>query len=161
MARTLLLVFLQHGQQQELIKILEDRLEQQTKQINLLQGEIGCLKKQVDEYEKKRFCLEKFANDDKAIQFYTGFPNFRSLVAVYEYLEPKVPKLQYWRGERAVSNSKPYQENIKSKPGRKRHLTGIEEFFMILVRLKVGLFVQDLSDRLEISQGHFSKIFST
>ena len=32
---------------------------------------------------------------------------------------------------------------------------------MVLVRLKVGLFVQDLSDWFDISPGHFSKIFST
>ncbi|XP_060579364.1 uncharacterized protein LOC132736278 isoform X2 [Ruditapes philippinarum] len=32
---------------------------------------------------------------------------------------------------------------------------------MVLVRLKVGLFVKDISERFGISQGYFSKIFTT
>ena len=45
--------------------------------------------------------------------------------------------------------------------GRKRGLTLMDEFFLVLVRLKVGLFVNDLADRFHISPGYVSKIFTT
>ena len=47
------------------------------------------------------------------------------------------------------------------KPGKDRKIPLIEEFFAVLVRLKVGLVLTDISSRLEISEGHFSKIFDT
>lgn len=81
-------------------------------------------------------------------------------MAVFEYLEPKVRKLLCWEGKH-VPDSRAYLKNGKKKPGLKRRLTALEEFWMVLVRLKVGLFVRDLSDRFGISPGHFSKIFST
>ena len=48
-----------------------------------------------------------------------------------------------------------------TKPGPKRKLKLIDEFFLVLVRLRVVLFVEDLSDRFNISSGLVSKIFTT
>ena len=84
------------GQQQDYIKILEERIEQQSLQINTLKQEVGRLKEQLDENERNKFSLENFKDDDSAIQLYTGFPNYKALMAVYEYLDPKVSKLQCW-----------------------------------------------------------------
>ena len=36
-----------------------------------------------------------------------------------------------------------------------------QEFFIVLLRLKVGLFVNDIADRFNISPGHVSKCFTT
>ncbi|XP_031553671.1 uncharacterized protein LOC116290709 [Actinia tenebrosa] len=89
------------GEQEDYIKKIEDKLEKQTAIIHDLQSQVGVLKKQLEEYERKKFSIEKFKDDDSAILFYTGFPNYNALVAVYEYLEPKVGKLQYWNGQLA------------------------------------------------------------
>lgn len=146
------------GEQEDYINTLQEKLQRQSDIINDLQSKVGALTKQLEEYEKKKFTLKKFKDDDSAIQFYTGFPNYKALMAVYEYLEPKVGKLQYWRNR--FQDSKNYQEKGK-KPGPKRGNTALHEFWMVLVRLKVGLFVKDLADRFEITPGHFSKIFTT
>ena len=34
------------------------------------------------------FTLESFADDDKAIHFYTGFPTYKRLMMLYDYLNP-------------------------------------------------------------------------
>ena len=68
--------------------------------------------------------------------------------------------MQYWRSG-GVQDCQSYQEKDKRKPGHERKLTLLDEFFKVLVKLKVGLFVQDLADRFSISMGHFSKIFCT
>lgn len=146
------------GEQEEYIQTLQEKLEKQSVIINNLKSQLAALNIQLQEYEKKKFSLEKFKDDDCAVQFYTGFPNYKALIAVWEHLEPKTPKLQYWRD--SLADSKKYQEKGK-KPGPKRRNTALQEFFMILVRLRVGLFVKDLADRFDITPGHFSKIFTT
>jgi len=138
------------GEQKEYIQRLEKKIEEQTLIINDLRCDIGNLQKKLDEYNEHKFSLDNYKDDDSAIQFYSGFPNYEALMAVFEYLEPKVHKLQYW-GSKNMSDTRSYQEDGKKKPGPKRHLTALEEFWMVLVRLKVGLFVRDLSHRFGIS----------
>ena len=53
------------------------------------------------------------------------------------------------------------KKSYKLKPGKDRKIPLIEEFFAVLVRLKVGLMLSDISSRIGISEGHFSKIFDT
>ena len=50
--------------------------------------------------------------------FYTGFPNYEALMSFYNYIEPKVSKMQYWEGEKLLKESQPYQmDKNKIKPG--------------------------------------------
>jgi len=49
----------------------------------------------------------------------------------------------------------------KRNQEKKRNTSHFNEFFMVLVRLKVGLFIKDISDRFFVSEGQFSKIFTT
>ena len=58
------------------------------------------------------------------------------------------------------SDRKQYQTQ-GGRPGSKRKLSLKEQLFMVLIRLKVGLCVRDLSERFEISQSQFSKTFTT
>ena len=46
-------------------------------------------------------------------------------------------------------------------PGPKRSLSLLEECILVLMQLKVGLFVSDLSDCFGIFPGQVSKIFKT
>ncbi|XP_033732353.1 uncharacterized protein LOC117321864 [Pecten maximus] len=130
-----------------------------------LNQQICCLKERIAELENEiegnKFSFEKIEDDKDAVQFYTGFPDAKVFNSFYAYILKKTEKLNYWRGRNEVDDSIPaYQEN-KRKPGKKRALTGKEELFIVLVRLKVGLFVRDLSDRFHLSQGHLSKLFTT
>ena len=58
--------------------------------------------------------------------------------------------MQYWKGEGIVKESQFYQEDELKKVWsiQKSYL---EEFLLVLMRLKAGLFVQDLANRLGIS----------
>ena len=49
---------------------------------------------------------------------------------------------------------------LKGK-GRPRAFQSTEEFFLVLVRLRLGLLEQDLADRFEISCATVSRIFAT
>lgn len=128
--------------------------------INKLQEELGKLKLELHDFQVRKFTVENFKEDDSAIRFYTGFPNYKCFESFFKYLEPKVAKLQYW-GNRNVPDSQPYQKKGRKKPERKRSISPLNELFMVLVRLKVGLFAKDLSDRFFISEAQFSKTFCT
>ena len=141
---------------------LSEKIDLQLKEINELKSQVQELKQNINELKDTKISLEKIKNDDTAIKFYTGFPNFSSLLAVFEYIEPKFKHVHYWQGSK--SNQKQdlsYQTSKRSKPGPKRKLTTLDEFFLVLMRLKVGLFLDDLSDRFQISTGQVSKIFTT
>ena len=77
-------------------------------------------------------------HDNDAVRFYTGFPNYSSLLAVFEYVETKFEKIPYRQGPCSLSlTDLSYQKPKEcSKPGPKRKLKLIGEFFLVLVRLK-------------------------
>ena len=141
----------------------EKKVNMQFQQINRLKLKVTELEEYIEKLKAPQFSLEKIKDDDSAVRFYTGFPNFSSLFAVFQYFRPKFEHVHYWQGPKS-GNKKDlfYQSQLNStKPGPKRKLALIDEFFLVLVRLKVGLFLGDLSDRFCISTGLLSKIFTT
>lgn len=139
---------------------LTEEIQHLKEKVKTCTNEIEELNLQLQEYEQNKFSLDKIKDDNKAMLFYTGFSNYGIFESVFGYLESKAEKLQYWRGKSEVTDSKSYQ-NQGSKPGQKRKITLKDEFFIVLVRLKVGLFVRDISERFNLSQGQFSKVFTT
>ena len=110
----------------------------------------------------RQFSLEKIKDDNSAILFYTGCPSYEAMIIFFKYIEPKIDKMQYWKGERLVKGSQPYQEDDnRKKPGPSRKLSFLDELLLVLMRLKAGLFVQDLEDRFGVSISLVSKICIT
>ena len=59
-------------------------------QIKSLQLENKQLLKNVDELLESQFGITRFRDSDSDIKFYTGFPNFKTLLACYNFLK------EYW-----------------------------------------------------------------
>ena len=78
------------------------------------------LKVKVETLRSSRFSLEKRKDDDKAVKFYTGFPNYKAHVATFQYFEHKLQHILYWRGPNFVKASN--VSYITTKPGKKDHL---------------------------------------
>ena len=139
---------------QNQVENLESELQEASRYIESLENEIKY-------YESNKFTIDKIKDDNAAVMFYTGFQSYEVFESVCKYLEGKAERLQYWRGKCESNDSKIYQCNNLNKPGPKRKMSFREEFFMVLIRVRVGLFVRDLADRFEISQCMFSKTFTT
>ena len=101
-----------------------------------------------------KFSLANVADNDKRVCFYTGFPTHAALMACFKFLGPAVSQLIYW-------NSKLDDTCETKKKGRPRTLAPIEEFFLVLVRLRLRLLEQDLADRFGLSCATISRIFTT
>ena len=99
------------------------------------------------------FCIEEIADNDTAIHFYTGFCDFRTLIICFEFLGKSVHHLKYWGSNSKVSSIE--------KRGTSRSLTPLNEFFLVLCRLRCGLMETDLSYRFQISQSTVSRIIIT
>ncbi|CAG2195824.1 unnamed protein product [Mytilus edulis] len=104
---------------------------------------------------KHKFCMETLLTNDENVQFYTGLPNIATFNALLEYLRPKAERLTYWRGKQTSTTG-----HIGNR-GRVRSLSIDNEFFAVLVRLRLGLLVEDIAARFAISKTHFSKLFNT
>ncbi len=100
---------------------------------------------------KKRFNLESISDSSKEVTFYTGFSDYSTLKIFYDYLGPSVNKLTYWGSK----------SSEKFGCGRTRLLQPFEEFFLVLVRLRLGLFEKDLAYRFGISTPTVSRICIT
>ena len=72
----------------------------------------------------------------------------------FSFLRPKAEQKKYWSGPSTDKSS-----------DRKRASTGsldfINQLFAVLVRLRIGLLTSDIAERFQISEGTFSKYFST
>ena len=100
------------------------------------------------------FRIEQIANDNKLVHFYTGFEDYEKLMICYKFLGPCVSQLSYWKkgvGERDLLETR----------GAPRLLTPLNEFFLVLCRMRLGLLEQDLAFRFGISQPTVSRICIT
>jgi hypothetical protein len=99
--------------------------------------------------EKPVFTYEDVVSND-SFSFYTGIPNAKVFKALFDEMDD-APQFTTTRG-----NSDGRTESV----GRPRSLRLIDEFFMVLMRLRLGLLLQDLADRFCISKATCGNIFS-
>ena len=67
--------------------------------------------------------------------------SFDTQIAVLKCLEPKPSKMYFWKGAGKCKNgSLEYQNENINKLARKRQLSLLKEFFVVLVKFKKGNF---------------------
>lgn len=94
------------------------------------------------------FTFEDVEQDDSKILFYTGIPNKETFYAVFDEIKDNALESTTRLG---ISSS---------NQGRPRRLRIIDEFFLVLMRLRLGLLLEDLSDRFNVSVSTCSNIFN-
>ena len=114
------------------------------------------LAKSQDKYEKSLFRLANIKEDDDLVSFYTGFPDYNTLLTFYNIiLESDAKVMRQWRG----GDSKETYTDIKT--GRDYKLPLFEQLFLTLVRLRLGDPELDLAIRFGLSQSCVSRIIAT
>ena len=131
------------------VKKLEENLSLLRQSNDALLLDLQGLEKQLI---TERFRLANMKGDDSKIAFHTGFPSYGALKAFYDFLGPAVDQLNY------SSNNSEDSQKQKCRP---RILPPLEEFFLTIVRLRLGLMEQDLAYRFDISQPTVCRIIST
>lgn len=127
--------------------------EQLHEKITELTSQLIALQSQLD---KSMFRLEKIKKDDDLVHFYTGFYNYDTLYTFYKtVLEADAKVMRQWRS----GESKDSYADIKI--GRNVKLPLLEQFFLTMVRLRLGLLELDLAVRFDLSQPSVSRITMT
>ncbi|XP_024655003.2 uncharacterized protein LOC112430761 [Maylandia zebra] len=132
----------------------EPSAEDLSKDVESLRKEIQALRVQ------REFGLQRFAGSDTDIQFYTRFPSYNHLMAFWVLIEPCIYKMI--RASRAKSAANTDEEVLTPARTQTRQLLQpIDEFFLFLVFLSVGLKERDLAHRFNIHQSTVSSIIAT
>ena len=131
-----------------------------TKELTVLHQQVSQLQDALAEanntFNKSLFRLENIKEKEELVKFYTGFQDYATLFAFYEtILEADAKVMRQWDGK----NSKDNYDEVKC--GRTCKLPLLEQFFLTLVRLHLGLFELDLANRFSISQSTVSRITAT
>ena len=108
----------------------------------------ACTVTDENSIESSAFRIEQIQEDQKAIQFYTGFSSMKLLLTCFTFLGSAVSKLSYG-------------DHHKQSKGKPHKLSLLNEFFMMLCRLRLGPYEQDLAHRFQVSQPTISRICST
>ena len=105
-------------------------------------------KKTLDEAKRGQFSLERFQNSNADIAFYTGFPDYDTLCLCLKVLNPgsSGENIIYVNAETALKN-----------PTR-RKLILQDEFFMTLIRLRLGVFENHLAHLFNVSTSTVQRI---
>ena len=141
------------------VKELKDKHQELRLEVQKLNAKCQKLEMQVEDFKDKLqssedqlFRLEKIKQSDNLIKFYTGFPDFATLMIFYEeILKDDAEEMRMWKGK----NSKDIFDEFKC--GRLHKLPLLEQFFMTLVRLRLGLLKVDIAYRFSVSQSTVSR----
>ncbi|KAL4007773.1 hypothetical protein ACER0C_001625 [Sarotherodon galilaeus] len=126
-----------------------------------LSKDVETLRKEIQELRVQReFGLQRFAGSDTDIRFYTRFPSYDHLMAFWFLIEPCIYKMI--RVSRAKSAASRNEEVLTpARTSTRQLLQPIDEFFLFLVFLSVGLKERDLAHRFNIHQSTVSRIIAT
>ena len=137
-----------------------EEVKDTTSQVVELQEKVKELTEELCKVENTvasvRFRYENIKRRDDLVKFYTGFPDHITLLAFYEeILESDAKVMRQWEGNRCKDS----YDDVKI--GRACKLPLLEQFFMTMVRLRLGLLELDLAFRFDISQSSVSRITVT
>ena len=88
---------------------LQERLNATLSKNEKLQEEVSQLKEKNADLEQKFmkceervFCLTNIAKNDSLVTFYTGFPNLKTMMALYDFLQPGAngENIHFWSSGR-------------------------------------------------------------
>ena len=96
--------------------------------------------------------IENIKCSNEMIMFYTGLPDFKTFQALFDTLIE--------HGADKLCTESVGELNIASL-WRKRKLRHVDEFLLVLMRLRLGLLVKDLEFCFKISSSTVSKIFNS
>ena len=132
----------------------KDRTKELEQEIERLKKEVLKLKHEID---NSRFDIDKFKDKPEDIAFFTGFSDYDTMMLCYDIVKEPAKNLSYGSHKRSVYNV----QSAYSQPGRPRKLSTFQEFVIVLMKLRLGLFNRDLAHRFRVSMTFVSITFRT
>ncbi|XP_062619909.1 uncharacterized protein LOC134281466 [Saccostrea cucullata] len=99
-----------------------------------------ALKAELRRLQGHKLSVDKIKDDNTKTKFYTGMPSFAVFMWLFNYLVPKCKEMVYWRGSAVTPGE-------RTRPRRVMSLEPIDQFLATMMRLKIGLYVEDIAER--------------
>lgn len=119
------------------------------------------------EVDRPTLTYEDIKDNDDKVLFYTGIPNSNIFEALFDEIKADAADntgRKQTMSDRKKNDSEKVDENgnliFVNEVGRPRILRLIDEFLLVLMRLRLGLLLEDLADRFRISVTTCGTIFN-
>lgn len=133
----------------------KDSMEELLQMVEKLKNQVASLTNELHEQKTKpKFDIDQYKGNDDDVSFFVGFANYEIMVFCFNLLKDQAHKLNYG----GKVNDDP---NRLRKPGPKRKLSLWQEFTLVCMKLRLGLFEKDLAERFRISVSTVSDIYRT
>ena len=130
---------------------LQQQLKTQSKAAELFKMERDKLKRTLT--LKGSLSIENIKHDDKLLCFHNGFPTYNTFKQCLAIIDPGINGQNIiYVGEKLVNGRKRKRKTLNKK------LPVEDEFLLMLVRLRLGLFVEDLAIRFGVSKTTINRI---
>lgn len=116
-----------------------------------LESQVQKLKAENRENQKRHFGIDDVKTSPRMMNVYTGIQNYELFKWLFNRIKSKAKSLNYVTRKGKVSGN----------GGPKRKLSLENEFFLTLVRLRLGLTEMDIAFRFKISQSTVSTLLRT
>jgi len=139
-------------------QLLKEKLHALQRELEECKDKLSSVQKELEQVKYKyendpKFDIKNYEDCDEDISFFTGFPNYASMVLCFDMLKEKAENLSYGSHQRL--------NFVNRKSGPKRKLSVWQEFTLVLQRLRLGLLERDLADRYRVSVSTVSDIIRT
>lgn len=135
-------------------------ISQLEQQITELQARLEDLRQRNEQLLSQLITVECCKENDSALNFYTGFPNWDTFMAVFRYLNPGPmgKNIMCWLSSKQSSSENNKKGDNESKRGRNRTLRPLDEYFLVICRLRQGFREEHLGHLFQISMSTVSII---
>lgn len=127
----------------------EARLCAAEERIAFLEEQLGVLRGKCEKLKSQRpiFSVDYFTDDRTDFLFYTGLPSYEVFKALLKYLDPGDGGSNVATGRSSDNMTHLEQLDVEN------------QFFLVLIKLRLGLFTKDLAQRFGLNESVVHRIF--
>ena len=149
-----------HGCPRNCFKKMEADLELTKAKLDEVQSRCDMLEQEIyfskSSQVQSTMSYERIEESNYLVNYYTGFSSALMFIACFNFLRGAAESMRPWKGSASTAED---QAQHGSKRGPKPKLSLVNQFLLVMMRLRLGLGEVDLAFRFEVSQSTVSRLF--
>ena len=145
----------------DMVKILNAQVQSLLDENKKLRKELDNLKTAESRCRCKLPIFEQLLKIEKYVKFYTSIQSMNIFMKLHVFIYPYVRQL--WRGPKCTSTKikRKFKQPIPKRMGPGRKLNSIDQFLLMLMKIRLNVPSHDLANRFNISDSSCCSIFAS